>query len=201
MGNIFGKPSILNLGITMKTKLNDFFYEGGNEELVDYNNKVIENIESSVETLHNNYPPNLNDQQRCKLNKMFMGIIKNASIDYKNQGIQHIQTAVHTMLERVVTRVNERGIFKISRIQPCGSMAEQTTIWKCQNKNGEIYTEFDFLAVLGASQEAMVDQDCAGCVEVGKLPVDIKALRTYYNENEDLRIDTYVNTKQFDLMF
>ena len=52
------------------------------------------------------------------------------SRNYSKQEILDIKAAVHTMLERVVARVNERGLFKISRIEPCGSMAEQTAVLK-----------------------------------------------------------------------
>ena len=53
------------------------------------------------------------------------------------------------MLERKKTRVNRRGIFNISRIQPSVSMAEKISISKFDI--GEIYLEIDFLAALKPS--------------------------------------------------
>ena len=80
------------------------------------------------------------------LNEMLEQVNTRSSIDYRNEEIKDIKTAVRTMLERIVTRVNKRGMFKISRIVPCGSMAEQTAVLKFNYK--KMYTEFDFLANL-----------------------------------------------------
>ena len=138
--------------------------------------------------------PELDKTITTKLNGLFEDAVTKMSIDYSNQEIQDIQTAVRTMLERVVARinergrvvarVNERGIFKICRIQPCGSMTEQTAVWKCDTDTREIYIEFDFLAVMDGSTETTHDHDCRGCVKVSELPVDPEALRTCFNENE-----------------
>ena len=64
-------------------------------------------------------------QQKNKLNEIFEALLTKASIDYSNQEIQDIQAAVNTMLKRVVAKVNERGIFNVSRFDQCGSMAEK----------------------------------------------------------------------------
>ena len=76
------------------------------------------------------------------LNKLFEDVVTKVSIDNNNQEIQDIQSAVRIMLGRVVTRVNKRGRFQISRIQPCGSMAEQTAVWKYDRLTGAIYRKF-----------------------------------------------------------
>ena len=103
---------------------------------------------------------------------MLEDVISKVSIDYSNQEIQDIQTAVHTMLEKIVTRVNERGWFKISCIQPVGSMVEQTAVWKYGGWTRDRYTEFDFLAVLDNSPEIeRRDHGCGQCVEVSEMPV------------------------------
>ena len=64
------------------------------------------------------------------LNVFFDKILKNVSIDYSNHEIQDIQAALKEILHRIEHRINERGIFTISRIQACGSMEEKTALWK-----------------------------------------------------------------------
>ena len=118
--------------------------------------------------------PKLNNSK--KANEILEELFTKASIDYSNPEILHIQTAVHTMVERIVTRVNERGRFKISRIVPCGSMAEQTAVLKFHYKN-EMYTEFDFLANLDYSPNIICrDHHCGQCVEVSEFPVSVGAM-------------------------
>ena len=89
-----------------------------------------------------------------RLNTFFEEILKTSSVDYGDKEIEDIQTAVLELLERIVGKINERGLFNISRIEPCGSMAEKTTLWKTLDKDKvketttEKYLEFDFLAIL-----------------------------------------------------
>ena len=109
------------------------------------------------------------------LNEMLEQVNTRSSIDYCNDEIKDIKTAVHTMLERIVTRVNKRRWFKISRIVPCGSMVERTTVLKFVYGN-EMYTEFDFLANLDYSPNIICcDHHCGQCVKVSKLPVPVRA--------------------------
>ena len=127
--------------------------------------------------------PKLDDTRTNMLNKLLDEIVTKASIDYGNQEIRDIQTAVHTVLERVVTRVNERGIIKISRIEPCGSMRERTAVWKYYYTH-ECYTEFDFLAVLKYSSDILCrDHGCGQCVKVRELPVSVGAMRKQQKYN------------------
>ena len=85
--------------------------------------------------------------------------------------MKDIQFAVRAMLDRVATRVHEREVFKISRIVPCGSMVEQTGVWKYDKKTGERHTEFDFLAVLNKySRFIRFGNGCGLCVEASILP-------------------------------
>ena len=110
------------------------------------------------------------------LNEMLEQVNTRSSIDYYNEERKDIKIAVRTMLERVVTRVNERGTFKISRIVPCGSMAEQTAVLKFVYEN-EMYTEFDFLANLDYSPNIICrDNRCGQCVRVSELPVPVGAM-------------------------
>ena len=120
--------------------------------------------------------PKLNNLKKIKLNEILNEVVTKAAIDYSSQEILDIQTAVHTMLEKIVTRVNKRGRFKISRIVPCGSMAEQTAVLKFNYKK-EMYTEFDFLANLAYSPNILCrDHGCGQCVKVCELPVPVGAI-------------------------
>ena len=116
-----------------------------------------------------------------KLNGLFEEVnTKMSNKDHNNPEILDIQTAVHTMLERIVTRVNQRGIFKITHMQPCGSMVEKTAVWKYSKRIGERYTEFDFLANLAYSVQIICrDQGCGLCVRVSKLPVNTESSDKY----------------------
>lgn len=62
---------------------------------------------------------------KANLNAFFKKIINNAAIDYSNREIQDIQGAVVEKMNILKDRINERGLFKVSRIQPCGSMTEK----------------------------------------------------------------------------
>ena len=68
---------------------------------------------------------NIEPVQRRKLTEFFDKIITHGSIDFSSQEIQDIQRAVHKIMERVVDRVNKRGIFHVARIEPGGSMVEK----------------------------------------------------------------------------
>ena len=112
-------------------------------------------------------------RDRKRLRVFFEDILEKASIDYSNKEIQDIQTAVLVLLYEIVNKMNERGLFKISRIEPCGSMAEKTSLWKTQNKNGiagnttsSKYMEFDFLAVLEKPDNIKIEEACAGCMRI-----------------------------------
>ena len=83
-----------------------------------------------------------------ELNDMYNKLLDDISIDFNNQEIIDIQTAVHRMVERVMARVNDRGIFNVGRIQPAGSMADKTALWKYDRATAEYSIEFDYLAVL-----------------------------------------------------
>ena len=79
----------------------------------------------------------LRPEQMPKLKETFDNIITRVGIDFTNQEIQAIQAAIHGLLERVVAGVNKRGIFSVARIQPAGSMADKTAIWKYDKKTEE----------------------------------------------------------------
>ena len=132
--------------------------------------------------------PSLTFEQREKLEQCFQHIIANASVDFNNPEIQDIQTAMDTMLERIKTRVNSRGIFKIARLVRGGSMAEQTSLWKIKKYLRYKYLEFDFLAALENAVKHCIDQtaNCPGCITIVKTPVDKERLRQCYDRDDIL---------------
>ena len=83
-------------------------------------------------------------------------VVNNATVDFDSEVTKDIRESVFELLERAVVKLTERGLFKVSRIQPCGSMAEKTSLWKTHRlwkltadmEAHPKYLEFDFLAVL-----------------------------------------------------
>ena len=146
---------------------------------------------------------NLRSGQNQKLNELFDVIISKAAIDYRSQEMKDIKYAVKHMLRRVASKMNKQGIFKLSRIQPGGSMAEKTSIWKYDSRRKETYIEFDFLGVLVNSPEPYCHLDksdncgwsCPGCIEVKDPPVDFRRLGKFYNE-VDQKIYTVDNLRK-----
>ena len=156
-----------------------------NQELCGTKKAKVTNQLKLKENARLHYPK-LDDTRTNNLNKLLDKVVTKVSIDHGNQEIRDIRTAVHIMLDRVVTRVNERGMFKISRIEPCGSMRECTAVWKYHRFTHKCYTEFDFLANLEYSPNTVCrDHGCGQCVRVSELPVPVGAmskLQKYDNE-------------------
>ena len=125
---------------------------------------IFQNIKNTI---------GLHMDERSLLHRFFEDILKKSSVDYSCNEIEDIQTAVLEMLERIAVKINERGLFNISRIEPCGSMAEKAALWKTYPKDSEKgkkiekYLEFDFLAVLVKTDDIKLPmQDCKGCKKV-----------------------------------
>ena len=125
---------------------------------------IFQNIKNTIR---------LHMDERSLMNSFFEDILKTSSVDYSCNEIEDIQSAVLEMLERIAVKINERGLFNISRIEPCGSMAEKAALWKTKDPfyvKGTIpekYLEFDFLAVLAKTDDIkLLLQDCKGCKEV-----------------------------------
>ena len=143
----------------------------------------------------------LSDRQKTKLKVLLEEVVTKVSIDYSNQEIQDIQSAVRKMLQRVVECINERGIFRISRIQPCGSMAEKTSSWKYDVKTDKMYLEFDFLAVLDKSLELGCGLNCAGCIKIDDLPVDNQTFIESYDKTEIFCMENLTDKIACDTLF
>ena len=102
----------------------------------------------------------------------YENILRNAPLDFNNKEIQDIQTAVRQMLERVTVQINTEpeSPFKISYIQPCGSMEEKSSILKAVKRpydhNGERltkYIEFDYLAIIDKPDDVRLEGSCPAC--------------------------------------
>ena len=99
----------------------------------------------------------------------YENILKNAQINFDNKEIQDIQKGVRTYLERLTTRMNEGHALKISYIQPCGSMEENSSILKEEmpyyyaETVDTKYIELDYLAILDTPDDIRLDEGCPGC--------------------------------------
>ena len=136
----------------------------------------------------------LHMEERGLLNSFFEDILKKSSVDYSCNEIEDIQTAVLELLERIAVKINERGVFNISRIEPCGSMAEKAALWKTDTEKdvketiSEKYLEFDFLAVLAKTDDIKIRmQHCKGCTEVHGSSLIYNILLQKYGSIEMLR--------------
>ena len=71
-----------------------------------------------------------------RLKTFYENILRNAPLNFNNKEIQDIQIAVRQMLERITAQINTdpESPFKISYIQPCGSMEEKSSILKTDKK-------------------------------------------------------------------
>ena len=122
---------------------------------------IFQNIKNTIR---------LHMDERSLMNSFFEDILKTSSVDYSCNEIEDIQSAVLEMLERIAVKINERGLFNISRIESCGSMAEKAALWKTfltYLTKKEKYLEFDFLAVLAKTDDIyLLMLGCKGCKEV-----------------------------------
>ena len=107
-----------------------------------------------------------------RLKTFYKNILRNAALNFNNNEIQDIQIAVRQMLERVTAQINTEAElrFKISYIQPCGSMEEKSSILKSELKlydyNGARltkYIEFDYLAIIDKPNDVRLEGSCPGC--------------------------------------
>ena len=112
-----------------------------------------------------------------RLKTFYETILRNAALNFNNKEIQDIQVAVRQMLERVTVQINTdpESPFKISYIQPCGSMEEKSSILKSESYdyngvpyeyNGESltkYIEFDYLAIIDKPDDVRLEGSCPGC--------------------------------------
>ena len=106
------------------------------------------------------------------LKTFYENILRNAPLNFNNKEIQDIQIAVRQMLERITAHMNTEpeSRFKISHIQPCGSMEEKSSILKSAlvpyDYNGvrlTKYIEFDYLAIIDQPDDVRLEGSCPGC--------------------------------------
>ena len=106
------------------------------------------------------------------LKTFYENILRNAPLNFNNKEIQDIQIAVRQMLERITAQMNTEpeSRFKISHIQPCGSMEEKSSILKSAlvpyDYNGvrlTKYIEFDYLAIIDLQDDVRLEGSCPGC--------------------------------------
>ena len=121
------------------------------------------------------------------LSKLFDEIAAKATIDCERQEIKDISSAMDEMLYRLVgnrmTMVYEKDSFITaldfgpSYLQPCGSMSENTSLWKSVKRQGRErkFIEYDYLVILGNQDNAVDIREgrCQGC-------------KGLYNNNDEL---------------
>ena len=114
-----------------------------------------------------------------RLKTFYENILRNAPLNFNNKEIQDIQIAVRQMLERITAQINKEpeSRYKISYIQPCGSMEEKSSILKSVEKpydyneeryeyNGVLltkYIELDYLAIIDLPDVVRLEGSCPGC--------------------------------------
>ena len=146
--------------------------------------------------------PELDETKRTKLDTIFEEVLTKESIDYNDKEIRDIQSAVNTMLNRIVIRVNKRGLFKISMIQLCGSMAEQTSSWKYDKYTNERYTEFDFLATLEGNVQYTCSSKCGGCVVVNMSTERLEAEWDVAIRGKDMKfLENFLKREKINSLF
>ena len=134
---------------------------------------------------------NLEPEAKENINKLFEDILKRISVDFNHTEFKDIKDSVKEMLWKVANRINESSVFKIFSIFPCGSMAEETSVWKIDKESGEPYLEFDFLAVLDKGKDdcfrlkteskGAEQLTCTRCTELKKTrPEFVQALTDSY---------------------
>ena len=117
------------------------------------------------------------------LSKLCSDIVDKAAVDHKSQEIQDITSALEELLNRLFSdeitvkyKLNEYFKatlkFRCSSIQPCGSMAEKTSLWKYTRRQGgeRKYIEYDNLVLLDDVKNVIRIYpgygNCQGCREL-----------------------------------
>ena len=99
------------------------------------------------------------------LSKLYDDIVTKANVNHSSREIEDICSAVEEMLERLVSGGIEiyhyEPSFRKVDLQPCGGMAEQTSLWKKTRRQfrQNTFLEFDYLAVLQNEDKVAVLQN------------------------------------------
>ena len=114
------------------------------------------------------------------LSKLYSDSVAKAAVDNSSLEIKDIEDAVGELFNRYIHGDIDIGYkyhdfessltFRGSYLQPCGSMAEKTALWKSVRRHGRErkFLEFDFLTVLG-NQDGVLDirkEYCSGCRKI-----------------------------------
>ena len=123
------------------------------------------------------------------LSKFYCDIVAKATIDHSNAEIRDIKSAVEELLNRLVSGDIDMDYvyydefqstlkFRCSYLQPCGSMKEETALWKSVRRQGRDrqFIEFDFLVVLD-NQRHVVNIGPGTCQGCGNIYIGDHAIR------------------------
>lgn len=150
-----------------KKKLNDSCKVKTNNGRVDDENQDVQNIQEEVFKVQCT-----SSNSKEKFNTACNILLNNVAVDFDKQEVKDIQDAVLEMLTRIQDGLNKRGLFKVSRLLPVGSMRERTGLLYGTNSYlypvvVRWYLEFDFLAVLKVPKSMNVyRQTCDSCMTV-----------------------------------
>ena len=107
------------------------------------------------------------------LSKLYNDIVAKAKVNRSSREIEDISSAVEEMLERLVSGEIEMIIqtltlkFHKVDLEPCGSMAEHTSLWKSTRRQfrQRTFLEYDYLAVLQNEDKVVKIRGggCQGC--------------------------------------
>ena len=114
------------------------------------------------------------------LSKLYDDIVANAKVNRSSREITDISSAVEEMLTRlingeIVMNYDDYGLKPLLKfhkvdLEPCGSMAEHTSLWKSTRRQfrQNTFLEYDYLAVL-PNEDNVVEigrGGCQGCREI-----------------------------------
>ena len=117
------------------------------------------------------------------LSKLYDDIVAKAKVNRSSREIQDISSAVEEMLTRLISGEIEMNYddyslkltlkFHKVDLEPCGSMAEQTSLWKSTRRQlrQNTFLEYDYLAVLQNEDNVVKIErggrpGCQGCREI-----------------------------------
>ena len=124
------------------------------------------------------------------LSKLYDDIVAKAKVDRSSREIEDISSAVEEMLERMVSGGTEINMFYEARfrkvdLEPFGSMAEHTSLWKSTRRQfrQNTFLEYDYLAVLqNADNVVKIERGgCQGCRRIYRGDEGLAA--GYFNRN------------------
>ncbi|XP_053401034.1 uncharacterized protein LOC123549694 [Mercenaria mercenaria] len=117
-------------------------------------------------------------------------IKKKVCVDFENEEIQDIMKAVDILMNRFINELTTKfPSTKIDRLALCGSMAEQTRLWRGSDDRCDL--EFDYLAILKSfpgCEDFFLEHSIDGQMEVKYKIVNLQSKEfVYVNLNPEVK--------------